>query len=90
MVAITNNLPSFEFQPQSNIEQLLYNIYIYIYLNKATKISESDILTDENGVYILTEAGGYITVTEQIEVDYNATSRIELLLLDILTKQIWR
>lgn len=84
MLAITNNLQDFSCNPQSRIEELLYLIY-----NKNTvRNTGSNVLTDENGNSIMTENGDYIVAWDEI-TSYEAISRIESLLLEILIGKIW-
>lgn len=84
MLAITNNLQDFSCNPQSRIEELLYLIY-----NKNTvRNTGSNVLTDENGSSIMTENGDYIVAWDEI-TSYEAISRIESLLLEILIGKIW-
>lgn len=84
MLAITNNLQDFSCNPQSRIEELLYLIY-----NKnAVRNTGSNVLTDENGNSIMTENGDYIVAWDEI-TSYEAISRIESLLLEILIGKIW-
>lgn len=84
MLAITNNLQDFSCNPQSRIEELLYLIY-----NKNTvRNTGSNVLTDENGNSIMTEDGDYIVAWDEI-TSYEAISRIESLLLEILIGKIW-
>lgn len=84
MLAITNNLQDFSCNPQSRIEELLYLIY-----NKnAVRNTGSNVLTNENGNSIMTENGDYIVAWDEI-TSYEAISRIESLLLEILIGKIW-
>lgn len=84
MLAITNNLQDFSCNPQSRIEELLY----LIYSKNAVQNTGSNVLTDENGNSIMTENGDYIVAWDEI-TSYEAISRIESLLLEILIGKIW-
>ena len=84
MLAITNNLQDFSCNPQSRIEELLY----LIYSKNAVQNTGSNVLTDENGSSIMTENGDYIVAWDEI-TSYEAISRIESLLLEILIGKIW-
>lgn len=84
MLAITNNLQDFSCNPQSRIEELLY----LIYSKNAVQNTGSNVLTDENGSSIMTENGDYIAAWDEI-TSYEAISRIESLLLEILIGKIW-
>ena len=84
MLAITNNLQGFNCNPQSRIEELLY----LIYSKNTVRSTGLNVLTDENSSPIMTENGDYIVAWDEV-TSYEAISRIESLLLEILIGKIW-